>query len=412
MTLAKEGIGTWVFLSCLATLLCGCSSSTPPPYPTYYEPETAYVPQKGTSNAFDAYALAALEAETSGKEYLTRVSFTPGMKASVIEKLSAPLSEVMKASNQSCTFEFRPYKPLEAPPYQQGWLLLGRAMAWKIESAVRNEEFPVAVSWTVAATRFGFDLTGGGTTDASLGLTIIDDARKAILPALPMMPAAELTRLSNGIAGALERRPKAETVILNEHKNMLAAVQYLQDAYQKRDFDHLRDTFGLDVREAVEYLQRLEGKKPDERVKYFDDFKKLADRIRDRYIEMGSLSARQRTKLPEFDLRSQGAFWRFAKQFFTAPDAFFRLRDATIARTRLLAIESRLSALHKARIPFPPNLDVFSGDLKIDPYTGVPFAYRTEGSEYRLYSVGPNFIDDLGETNLSFNDPDLTLEKR
>ncbi|MBX3118144.1 MAG: hypothetical protein KF784_03700 [Fimbriimonadaceae bacterium] len=412
MTLAREGFGTWVLWGCLIALLSGCSQPKPPPFPTYFEPEPAYIPVSGSGNAFDVYALAALKAESVGGDYLTRVSFTPGMKASIIEKLAEPMNSIAKTSVPNFEFEFRAIKPLQPPSYQRGWLLIGRAMAWRVETAVRNEEFAEAVNWTLAATRFGFDLTGGGATDASLGLGIVDQARVAILPGLALMPPAELERLSTGLSDALARRPKAEQVVAHEYKNMLAAVQFVQDAFRAKEYDKLRDRFGLDVRDAVEYLQRLSGKSAGERARYFDDFKALADTMRDRYAEMANLSARQRANLPEFDLTKQGASWRFAKQFFTAPDSFFRMRDASIARTRLLAIESRLRALLKTKQPLPPNLDVFGSDVKIDPYTGVPFAYRTEGEEYRLYSVGPNFIDDLGETNLSFNEPDLTLEKR
>ncbi|QJE95608.1 hypothetical protein [Luteolibacter luteus] len=49
-----------------------------------------------------------------------------------------------------------------------------------------------------------------------------------------------------------------------------------------------------------------------------------------------------------------------------------------------------------ARGGYPEALDAVGGDDIVDPLNGKPFVYRVENGAFRLYSVGPNGIDDGG----------------
>jgi hypothetical protein len=59
----------------------------------------------------------------------------------------------------------------------------------------------------------------------------------------------------------------------------------------------------------------------------------------------------------------------------------------------------------------PKDLSQFADNLKTDPYSGKPFIYGSDGADYHVYSVGADFRDDGCETDETFTQPDLKLEK-
>jgi len=102
---------------------------------------------------------------------------------------------------------------------------------------------------------------------------------------------------------------------------------------------------------------------------------------------------------------------RFAMAFFGIGKPILAMNDATCARTQLLILECVLMSRAKSDGRTPDDLRGFTRSLTIDPYSGQPFVYRTDGKSYRLYSVGSDLVDDNGDTDESFSKPDLTLEK-
>ncbi|MBI3721527.1 MAG: hypothetical protein HY248_03155, partial [Fimbriimonas ginsengisoli] len=104
--------------------------------------------------------------------------------------------------------------------------------------------------------------------------------------------------------------------------------------------------------------------------------------------------------------------WRkFAKQLFGTGRPLLAVNDATLARSRLLILTCRALAQVKRTGAAPRDLSEIPTRLRQDPYTGRPFAYRADGPDFVLYSVGADFKDDGGETDESFTAPDLALER-
>jgi hypothetical protein len=409
--MGTHGRQGWAVLILLPIAMVGCGSPPSPAFPTWQPVGVGYVPLRSSGNAYDRYALAAEEAERTARKYADRVYFTPGMKEAVIKETASAVAMVRQGAALPCEFRFVPHRPFEQMPYHRGWRLIEHALVWSIEKACQAGEYDAAISNAVVATKFGFDLTGGGALEASLGLTTADDVRKALAPYLLKMGAKQLGTLSAGIKGALEKKPPMALTIRNERLNMLAAVQAVQDAYRDRDFKLMRKKLGSDVREAIQYLEDLRSKDEKERPAYFNGFAEEANLQADWDTRLATVPANQRTdEGPR--LREKRPWRRFAKQFFHAPDHLLAQDDATVARTKLLILHSEILRQVKSQKKAPLSLSLFTKTLTIDPFTGLPFLYRSDGPDYKLYSVGSDFKDDGGATDETFSLPDMQLETK
>lgn len=403
----------------LLLVASGCREPAPPPYATWTPAPSP--PVVAGPNAFDAYAEAALAAEAATKaaeakdpsrgDLLTRVYFTPALRRDALAVVAGPLSRLEQAVSQPCTFLFVPRKPFEKAPYQAGWRLLARCMLWKTQDALVEERWDDAIREAVDLMKFGFDLTQGGATDASLGLAVINEAREALAPSLDQMPAASLNTLSLRVGNLLEAAPGLEPMIANERLQMLGAVQFVQDAYRDRTLAELEAKLGSDVKNAVEYLDAMRPKDRKERPGYFQGFAQEAEDHCNWLRQVAAVPAAERKSIGDPKTVELRPWRRLAKQFFLAADPLLDVHDATLARTRLLCLEAQIQRAIKSTGSAPKDLSEFRADLKTDPYTGQEFVYRAAGGVYSLYSVGPDFEDDGGDTDESFTTPDLRLER-
>lgn len=385
-----------------------CTKAPPPTFDIWSNKLGA--PTQARSRTFEEYVRAANVAEKLFPEYVNRVHFTPGIQKQIVDGLAPTLERLAKQTAEPCEFAFQPLGPFEAPPHQQGWRLIGRALAFRIQTSLLEGRGDQAVRDLLLATRFGFDICSGSATDASLGLTIVDDARRAFLPHLHQLGAEQLERLSAGLKGELDRRRSLSTAIHNEHLNMREAIQFVQDSFRKGEARLLSERLGLDVQDAVQYLDQLRGKSGEEQVAYFSGFGKEADLIREYEMDRADLNARQRDSLKPLSLPEPRPWWRLSKHLFFTFDSLLEARDRTVARTRLLAVEASVLASVKNSGQAPRDLNSLAESLVIDPYTGQKLLYRASGATYRLYSVGANLADDGGDTNEEHAEPDLTLE--
>jgi hypothetical protein len=393
-------------------LSAGCRHAATPPFETWFSGAPAYSPTTNSDNAYDAYALAGAEVEAQAGSLLNRNYFTPYYKRLTLDKIGGTLARLEAATGRKCLFQFQPHQPGKPPRFQQGWRLLARALVWQIEQAVVDGDYGVAAKKAVAAITFGLDLTGGGALDASLGLSIVDDARSAIAPATSRMSPEQLAVIEDGITRALLNKPLLSQTFEHELQNMKAGVQYVQDAYRDSNWQSLLDLMGKDVRPAIEYLKQMKNKGEDKRVEFFRGLAGEADAEVAWLSEQSRLPAYKRSSDGPEDQEKERPWRRFAKHFFLVGRPLLSMDLRTVARTRLLLLEAHAMRAVKAQRSAPGDLSDVQSALRTDPYSGRDFIYRAQGADYRIYSVGADYRDDGGETDETYSFPDLMLEKR
>lgn len=406
MLRAMEGRGWFVAVACL--VLAGCRPAAQTPYRDFSEP----VESRSTvgPNAFADYVEAATSAEAIGGQYRTRTNFTPGQKDRLIALLAKPLAKVDGAGGKPCRFEFQPTEPFAQKPYRAGWRLIGLALGWRIQNDVRDERMDDAIRHTMIAVRFGFDLVGGDCTDASLGFSIVDDARRALLEAAPKLTATQFAEIAQALQTALDRMPSLRVTIANEKLAMTSAIQSIQQAYREKDLSRFRLELRQEIQPAIKYLQGLSENDP-KRAEFFDGLAKEAEVLCDEYDSQTMWNAAQRALRPEPKFVSSRPWRRWSKFFFQAPKGLFPIRDRTVAQTRLFALHAAIRSKTRSS-GFPKSLAAYPKALRTDPYSGLDFVYSSAQTSYKLYSVGADFRDDGGETDEAFTTPDLSLETR
>jgi hypothetical protein len=395
-----------------AIVLAGCHSKVAPTFPDYVgDAEKSFEPPSQTESVFQDYVKAASEAESEGHHYLQMVSFYPGQRMAAMRASTSAVEDVERATEGKCIFDFKPIGPFEAPPHEQGWRLIGRDLVWKIQDGIKDKRFDDVVRATVVATKFGFDISGGGATDASLGLAIADEARKAVAPALNSLNPQQLGELATGVEGALNAKPSLTTVIDHERLNLLECVQTVQNDYRDNRFDELASNLGPDSRGAIEILKDLKHKDTNKRPAYFDGFDGEAEMLVKWMKSVAEIPAVDRLMKPEPQFSSERPWKKFSKEFFSGLKPLLQMNDQTVARTRLLVLEALILEQVQSGNPAPKSLSQFPDNLKTDPYSGKPFVYGAEGSDFHVYSVGADFRDDGGETDETYTQPDLKLER-
>jgi hypothetical protein len=394
-----------------AVFVCGCHSAPTPSYPIWEAAQPPYAPRSGSGNAFDAYALASVQVEKDGQKYIDRVFFTPGQKLGVEAATASAIADVARAQANPCQFQFVPRGPFDRAPYQRGWRLIGRSLAWRAEDACAAGKYDDAINDAVTGTRFGFDLTGGSATDASLGLETVNDIRRAIAPHLDEMGVEQLEKLSHGIDAALRAKPPLSQMIGNEHHNMMRAVQYVQDAYSRDSYDELRKMLGVDVKDAITFLKDLRQDDALRRPPYFQNFAAEGDEEARWLTSLSEMAVVDRQKASPPNNLKVRPWKRFAKAFFTAPQPLLDVNDSAVARTRLLILHCEILRDVKVNKTAPKGLGEFSRDVTTDPFSGKPFVYTSSGANFALYSVGADFQDNGGDSDSSYTTPDLLLER-
>jgi len=404
--MAKDGRGWFALL--LASCLSGCGSRSAPPFPTYSanQPPTVVA----SDNGFGLYLQAADDTEAKGAKFKGRVSLASEEKKELFEDTDNAIKLLDRGSAMNVQFAFTPQKPFEARPHQQGWWLIGKSLEWRISDAVRASQPTLAINYLLLATKFGFDLTAGAVTDASLGLSIADNARRAFLPLVSQLSPGDLQRVAEGLQKILKSKPDLSRTIANEKQNMLAAVDYIQDAYRRDNYDDLIKRLGPDVRDAVKYLQKeLKPKDEKERPGFFEGLSTEANQEAQWETEQATLPGVRRTAQPDC-AKTERPWRRWAKHFFQAGRPLIEIADETVARTRLLSLHCLILVDEQKVKKAPSSLAEFAPDLILDPFTGGTFIYRAQGLVFKVYSAGDNFRDDGGQTDAAFTHPDLMLE--
>jgi hypothetical protein len=397
------------WLAVLVLAVCGCGSPPESPFPDFLAGVRAEHPASG-HGAYSSLAQAAANAEELAGPDLKRVYFTPKKRTDLIERLRGPVEQSIRASASSIEMPERAVEPFETLPCQAGWRMIGRCLIWRAERAIAAGDQAQAVSLVLAATRLGFVLTGGSATDAQLGFHLVDEARRTLAPAIGLLSAGDLRRLGTGIEAALSRRPDVDRVIHNERVSMLKAVQSIQDLYRDKMLGKLSTELGRDIEPVVAALEKLRNEDSEERAQYFKGFAEEADRWLNHFDAAMHMNARQRAKLGQPELAETRPWKRLSKHFFRSLEPLVAMREQSLCRTRLFALQALLLAECKANGSAPATLLGVSKELRMDPYTGADFPYRAEGGRFLLYSVGADLTDDAGETDAASETPDMRLE--
>lgn len=349
----------------------------------------------------------AREADPLG---LRRVSFTEGQRQASLARLRPALGELYRATSKGGDFEAPTMMPFVENPNHAGWRLLGRALVWRLESDLTSEDYEETPSTVRKITKFATDLMTGGAAEADLGLSLLDDMRITLAPSLGQLPVATLNECASILEKDAIRDNWLEEAISKEHKVMLAGVQLVQDAYLEGSLSDLQGNLGLEVREAVDYLNTLHRQGADQQLQYFNGFAKEADTEvtwARQQVERPVLERKE----PEYPEGQPRPWKRFSKHFFRSLRPLLSKEARTLARTRLLVLECRTIAHVKAEGQAPKSLGSYAKELRQDPFTGREFCYEADGPVFKLYSPGPDFVDNGGKTGEDYEAPDLTIER-
>lgn len=388
----------------LCTGLLGCAKGRSEPYPVWATVDEDYRPMSGSANAFDGYVRASELAFAAAPKEADRVAFTDAIKASTLKKLSSALVTCSQATKRDCRFEHRVTRLFGAEPVAKGWRLLGRGMVWKIDSSIAAGDLDAAVAWTLTATKFGFDLAQGDAQSASLGFAVCDEARQSLAPQLQRLSAQQATNLHVGLARVLSKYSGAGDAVRNEGKRIMLGVQFVQDCQERKAYKVLEERLGKVARPGIDHLRGLSDEK---RVDFFNDFARAMKSFTEDWAEQIDMPKVERTL--GIEPENTGTWRRFARAFCGTIAPLASVKDATLARTRLMAVSAWASAKAKKTGKAPYNLAELSSAVTEDPYTGKPLLYTSSGADFKVYSVGADGRDDGGDSDEAGLSPDVVL---
>lgn len=394
-----------VAISLLLTLLVGCEEETAAAVKVDFPATTPYIPRTKGENAYDAYILAANRLAKDCADHQDRVNFTDSQTQN-LRKCAAPsLQNLLAATKRPATVIHVPQDPFKPKPQHLGLVLFAKVLEAETQDAVENRDHPRIVDLLLASTKLAVDLTAGDASDASLGYTLAERTRIPALSVLAELPPEQLLRLSEGLDQILADRPSLQTTINNEGQNFEVGIQFVRAADLSRDYELLEAAMYKSVLPAIKHLR---GLSLQEKETYYAGFEAEAKTTVAHYLAESEKPAVDRTEL-EFDQGDDRPWRRFSTQIFGTLGPLLKLNDDFVATTRLVALTARAQHGVKTTGRAPLTFPGLSAEAKIDPYTGKAFPYRVAGSEFRVYSVGPDGRDDGGVDDIEAGQ-DLVLD--
>lgn len=392
----------WTIVGVVA-LAAGCRGKVEVPYPNYVPNEPAA--SISSENAFADYVAAADMVEAATADFKNYVAFDKKARNKAILLSENGYRKLVAARRKPFEFVFAGREPTVLPPHHVGWRMLGRNFVWRIETALSENRTSAAVEIALAGIQFGMNLCGGSVVDATLGLEIVDECRRAIAPNLENFPVNDLKTLGQGIRQILKARPKFESILAHERLNMLYAVQNVQDAVRDNKIGPLVARLGGNSRDTAKVLQSL---REDDTMRR-DFFQGFSGEIDQEISAVTHDSQQPFAKIGEPDKERDRPWSTLSLAFFKGGRRLLPMWTASLARTRLLGLHAGLWSTVKATGAAPATIK--EGDeLSIDPYTGLSFVYKADRAAFRAYSTGEDGKDDGGQSDGSGKTPDLVLE--
>ncbi len=382
----------WGFVAILA--VCGCGKDVHAELPD----PAAGIDTPAGNDGYKTYVSAAKLMEERGAKYIGRTSWSPDQRDAIVAAAREPLAMIDGLSEVQFARTWEGV--LGVRPNTRGWRTMGRALAWKIDLALKNDNHAVAIQSFLIAVRMSNALATSDSQDADIGNQIVLDCLGALWPALPKFGAGELSGFSNHLTGLLNSAPKPDPIVAQERAAMFAGISWVQDRYQKRAFEEISTRLGSSVGPAVKYLRELAQEEPAAQIAYFDGFKQEMQAESDKFRRRLETAP---TLWQEGEKQGIRAWQRFVKAFATSWRVYAERRAQVRTRLRLLALDASLLASFKSSSTVPRTLAKFPSWLRTDPFSGRDFAYVPRGVDYKLYSFGSDHSDDGG------NDDDIGL---
>jgi hypothetical protein len=377
----------------------GCEKAAPLPFGQFVEPTNE---DSGLNSPYAKAANLVDHGLGEKQSLLTRTTYSPGQR-DFLKKACGPALELIRSTTG----------PVPIPGGNEGrleWRLLARVGTWQLEDQCQNAKWDEAVRSEIQLSKFGFDLTAGSPSDASLGFIVVDDARKALAPYRDQLDVKNLRTLALGLKKVYLDRPKLSSCFNVAQHQMLQTVQDIQDGYRNNDLTPVKNAVGPQDKESVALIDKLHDEPDAKRAEFFYGF---AEEAKHRASLLGEEAAIPFSRRPQLDQENpspKGPWMRLANRLFDLGRPLLAMNDATCARTEMLILDSMIQVDLKTKGSTPPDLTKFTPALTQDPYTGEPFIYHQDGTDYKLYSVGPDLIDNDGDSDDTFSSPDLVLE--
>lgn len=396
--------------------LVAASACRPAPEPTYntlYRPFRE-VPEPPTENAIWLYRELAENA----------VAAAPGLNLSddsiklndaklqaLVRDLTPILNRLAKAPNR-----------IETTPnvsslggerrYVIGFRLIQLALVKRIEDSIAAGNFDQAVSDVLLAHQFGTRITRLGLPETLVGMRLIDQSRGFLAPRLGVLSAKQLDRLYAGLDQTLRETPDLKLALGAEEYQLRSNLQDLSDAHQNNSLAKFDALVG---QQNVPRLRRLANLRGIERVNWFEGAKKDSDRLVQesmQRIDRWTPLVQKENETPWFDRSADRPWNSLFRHFLRTPVLFPDLNANYQAKTRLFALNAKCLSIVKTQRLAPTRLFTSPPHLVTDPYSpeGRPFIYRSAGREFRIFSLGPDQIQD-DESDEAGNGPDIALEK-
>jgi hypothetical protein len=344
---------------------------------------------------------------TSKANALTsRTTFFEAQKRAARNVIGNRRSDIERAVAKRIVWVYEPTGFTTPPTYLAGLRLAAKSYIWDIQDAKARGDSATIVSAFTHVTKLGLAMLQGGGYEASLGASLMDEARKELTPVLPILSANELGTLAK-TSNASIRNLDLLICVDNELRNMLWGLQQVQDAAAAGTKEKLEAILGVEGAKRAESLKKYTKSRSE--LKDVFDWIGADIRARTSYAKARIQNPKTAESAPDFHKRSR--FMDLHQLLATNLDSLVPKLVSTQAKTKLLILECFLRQSQKLKKRLPDNLSAFSPQSKVDPFTGESFFYTTNGTDFQVYSTGVDGVDDGGKTDANFSAPDLMLER-